>query len=74
VANVTVGIAPAGVMFDGKHLWVANLVSNNVTELDTAGNLLGTFAVGTSPSGLAFDGTHVWVSNISSSTVTRLSP
>jgi DNA-binding beta-propeller fold protein YncE len=44
-----------------------------VTELDTAGNVLGTFGVGYYPTGIAFDGQHIWVANSSANTVTRIS-
>ena len=37
------------------NVWVANYGSSNVTELSSAGALLGTLSVGTGPHGMAID-------------------
>ena len=68
-----VGTQPIGVAFDGANIWVANLLSNNVTKLRASdGALLGTFSVGTQPVGVAFDGANIWVTNFGSNDVTKL--
>jgi DNA-binding beta-propeller fold protein YncE len=44
-------------------MWVTNYGSNKVTELSSAGVVLGTYIVGNDPCGVAFDGASVWVAN-----------
>jgi YVTN family beta-propeller protein len=46
----------AAIVFDGTHIWVANVTGNSVTKLDMAGNVIATYNVGVSPIGIAFDG------------------
>ena len=55
-------------------IWVANINSNNVTELDGAnGSVVGTYSVGTNPYGIAVDQfDDIWVANVGSNNVTEL--
>jgi YVTN family beta-propeller protein len=74
VATVGVGTGPQGaaVTPDGKHAYVANDLSNNVSVIDmTSNNVVATVTVGTLPVGLAItpDGKHVYVGNKNSSSV-----
>ena len=62
VATVPVGSSPYGVAVtpDGKHAYVANIGSNNVSVIHTASNtVVATVPVGTGPVGVAVtpDGT-----------------
>ena len=59
VATVTVGTSPRGIAItpDGKHAYVANLISNNVSVIDT-------FLVAVAP-----DGKHAYVTNMISNNV-----
>ena len=71
-----VGIAQAGIVFDGANMWVTHSggrIGATVTKLQASdGTVLGTFAVGTDPRGLAFDGANIWVANHGSDTLTKL--
>jgi len=78
-ANLTtkfaVGTEPEGMAFDGANIWVANLVSDTVTELQAStGKVLGTFFLGgeTEPMGVAFDGANIWTANYGANNVTKL--
>ena len=75
IKTFAVGSAPAGVVFDGANIWVANSNAATVTKigpaLNVAAAVIGTFPVGQTPFGLAFDGAFVWVSNSLSSTLSK---
>ena len=74
-ATVAVGLSfPAGVLYDGTNIWVANAAANTVLRVDPTTNAAvgSAIPVGTSPSGLAFDGRTVWVANQVSDDVTRI--
>jgi YVTN family beta-propeller protein len=69
-----VGSAPMGVAIapDGKHAYVTNFESNNVSKINTATNLVeATIQVGKQPEGIAIapDGKHAYVANSGSNTV-----
>ena len=71
-----VGVKPVDLLYDGKHLWVANLGNDTLVKLDENGHVLLTVPV-EQPGALAFDGKNLWVTNtgfpvIPGSTVTRL--
>jgi YVTN family beta-propeller protein len=73
-ATVPVGTLPVGVAVtpDGKHVYVTNAFSNNVSVIRTAANMVvATVPVGTFPFGVAVtpDGTHAYVTNSNSNTV-----
>ena len=81
----TVGSDPEGVAVDSNgNIWVANkgngtvgTVSgdSNVMELNSSGDVIGTYAAGVEPDSIAIDSSdNVWVTNLDSSTVTELSP
>lgn len=59
---------PAGIAFDGSHLWVTNQLGNSVTEFNADdGSWIRTLSGPQygfdGPNGIVFDGTHLWVSN-----------
>jgi YVTN family beta-propeller protein len=74
-ATIPVGTSPRGVAItpDGKHAYVANVISNNVSVIDTSNNtVMGTpILVGDSPFLVAVtpDGKHAYVTNLTSNTV-----
>jgi hypothetical protein len=71
VTTVTAGLSiPHDVLYDGANIWTADLISNAVLKLDSAGAILQTVTVGVNPSQLAFDGTNIWVTNSGSDSVT----
>lgn len=71
--TVTVGTNPSGLAFDGGQLWVTNLGSGTVSEIDVAtDSVVNTITVGMSPGGAAFDGSHIWVSNYGSNNVSEI--
>lgn len=56
-------------------VWVANKRTNDVSRLDSAGNLRKRIAVGLAPTGVAVDANgRVWVVNQNSHNVVRLDP
>jgi hypothetical protein len=62
-----------GAAFDGANMWVANGLTNTVTELQAAtGKVVGTYAVGLYPTAVAFDGANIWVANNQSNSVSKL--
>jgi YVTN family beta-propeller protein len=72
--------SPAGVAFDGSHIWVTNATGASVTELNASTGAWirtlatpfgGTYAFSV-PEGIAFDGSHLWVANEAGSSVTEL--
>jgi DNA-binding beta-propeller fold protein YncE len=59
--------------YDGKHVWVANKMSNNVMKfLAKDGSLVDTIGVGQQHEALAFDGKDIWVANGGDNTITKL--
>ena len=73
VQTITVGSKPYAISSDGTHVWVGNVNSNDVTELNAlTGAVVQTIAVGSEPYALSSDGTHVWVANAGGNTVTEL--
>jgi len=68
-----VGDSPYAIAFDGTNIWVANLVSDNVTKLNAAtGAVVGTYPAGDSPRTIAFDGANIWVTNFMIDKVSKL--
>jgi len=68
---VTHGISPSAVVFDGRHIWVANQ-NQRVTSLDPAtGALVTASGTPSSPVALAFDGESIRVANCFSNNVER---
>jgi YVTN family beta-propeller protein len=72
IGTYPVEIAPAGIVFDGRSIWVTNSGSNTVSELNaTNGQLIGTYPVGTTPTGICFDGNAVWIANKAANNLLR---
>ncbi len=66
---------PTGMAWDGAHLWVADLATATVTELDPQGKPLKTLeAPGYAPSGLAWDGKRLWILDATDKAVYALNP
>ena len=61
VESFPVGRIPRDVIFDGQHIWVANMGSDSVSKLALDGQSVGEFPAGTLPQALAFDGSNLWV-------------
>lgn len=64
LTNVTTGFSsPFGIVFDGSHVWVTDVLAGTLLELDAAGGILRTvnFGAGTTPKQPAFDGANLWV-------------
>ena len=73
INTIPVGTTPYGVSSDGTNVWVTNLGSNTVSQIDaTTGSIVRTINVGNSPQGVSSDGTNVWVANSGSNTVTQI--
>ena len=73
------GYSPQGIAIDGSgNVWVTNIYNNTVTELNSSGTTIGTYAFGGSNlSGIAIDASgNVWVAGSFSGAlgVTELSP
>jgi YVTN family beta-propeller protein len=72
---ISVGNEPDGIAFDGTFIWVANAVSNTVSKIDPASNVVvATVDVEESPVGVAFDGAYIWVTNHVSNSVSKIDP
>ena len=70
VTTVTTGFtAPAGVVFDGANVWVADNTAAKVFKLDANGSILQTVTVGGGAGSLIYDGTNLWVPNSDPGTV-----
>lgn len=69
-----VGDNPAGIAFDGSHLWVANLDADTVSKVDPVTGAATAYPVGDGPFSVAYDGTSVWVTNSLGNTVSRIVP
>ena len=61
VESFPVGRIPRDVIFDGQHIWVANMGSDSVSKLALDGQLIAEFPAGSLPQALAFDGSNLWV-------------
>jgi YVTN family beta-propeller protein len=73
-ATIPVGTGPWGVAVtsDGRHAYVTNSSSNNVSVIDTASNTVtATIPLGTNPRGVAMtpDGRHAYITNYGSNNV-----
>ncbi len=67
---------PTGLAFDGQHLWVGDLDSAKLFEIDPAtGEVLASLeAPGYQPLGLAWDGAQLWVIDALDKTAYALNP
>jgi sugar lactone lactonase YvrE len=60
----TPGDYPAGLTWDGQHLWVSDFQTDRIYELNTEGKVLRSIASPAYyPMGLAFDGKYLWNSD-----------
>ncbi|ABF43436.1 conserved hypothetical protein [Candidatus Koribacter versatilis Ellin345] len=77
VPTFSYGAAPAGIAFDGQHIWIASSGDGRVIPLNTfdgSGAALGPGSVGTSPWALAYDGEYMWVTSYPDSAVYKFRP
>jgi sugar lactone lactonase YvrE len=57
----TPGNYPAGLTFDGQHLWVSDFRTDKIYELNTKGDVIRSIpSPAYWPMGLAFDGKYLW--------------
>ncbi|HBW21403.1 MAG TPA: hypothetical protein DEH11_21530, partial [Actinobacteria bacterium] len=68
---------PAAMAVTPGRLWVANSLSNSVSEIDTRTGVLVQALAGArygfdNPTGLAAEGRTVWVTNLAANSVTEL--
>ena len=70
------GTHPAGLAFDGRHLWVSDLAADRIYQLDpSSGNVLLSFASpGGDPTGLAWDGATLWCADNEKNKIYQLNP
>src|SRR3989304_529634 len=85
IPKVTVfraGAKPAGLAFDGEHIWVANAGDNTVSslrgegtvgQLTLSGQVIRTVPVGQEPVALTYWENSLWVASRGEGTVSRLS-
>lgn len=63
IRSVAVGQRPAHSVWDGKQLYVSNILSENISVLDVEGQLLNTIEFPGSPSSMQWDGERLWVAD-----------
>jgi streptogramin lyase len=74
VGTYAVGIFPDAICYGNGSIWVANVMGDDVTELNASdSSLIGTFVTGSGPSGCCYAGNSIWVSNYFSNNITKLS-
>ncbi len=70
--SVTEGFTqPLGIVWDGSHMWVGDLISGDVLRLDSNGAILQRVHTGT-PGFMTFDGANIWVPAVTSVSVIRV--
>ncbi len=63
--------------YDGRDIWVTNIVQHKVTRVNPVTSQRTTYALpltDLTPRGIAHDGTFLWTANYGSNTVTRVNP
>ena len=64
---------PTAMVLDGGRLWVADMVDNQVVEVDAASlHVVRSVAVPAGPSSLAVLGAHVWVTSLMANAITPI--
>ena len=64
---------PTAMVLDGRHLWVADMVDNQVVEVDAPTlHIVRSVGVPAGPSGLAVLGGRVWVTSVVANEVTAI--
>ncbi len=67
--------SPAGLAFDGKHLWVGHYTyTHPIYRFDLSGNIVGSVPLPELPTGIAVDGETVWVVSDHTDTIYRIDP
>ena len=64
---------PTAMVLDGRDLWVADMVDNQVVEVDARTlHIVRSISVPSGPSGLAVLGPHVWVTSVVANEITAI--
>ncbi len=66
---------PAGIVYDGTHLWVTNTSTDNLARIDPAtgtGTIVALPSGAEDPRGIVYDGTWLWTAN--KNNLTRVDP
>ena len=64
---------PTAMVLDGRDLWVADMVDNQVVEVDARTlHIVRSVSVPAGPSGLAVLGPHVWVTSVVANEITAI--
>ncbi len=75
LGTYSVGTSPYGIASENGHIWVANLDSDTVTELNAAdGSLIGTFATGDGPHAIIYSRGYIWVAQSYDDKVAKIDP
>jgi len=73
VGSVHLAGRPTAMVLDGRDLWVADMVDNQVVEVDARTlHVVRSVGVPAGPSGLAVLGPHVWVTSVVAGEVTAV--
>ena len=73
LATVPVPASPAGMAFDGRHLWVSSFADGTLTKLRACdGSVIDSFPAGNGPLGVVFDGRSIWVASYSEGQLAKL--
>lgn len=63
---------PQGLAFDGRSVWVTNLLGSVEVHRGSDGSLVHYFPMGGEPYAIAFDGANMWVTNVANNTLTKI--
>ncbi len=64
---------PTAMVLDGRHLWVADMVDNQVVEVEAPSlRVVRSVGVPAGPSGLAVLGAQVWVTSVAANEITSI--
>jgi YVTN family beta-propeller protein len=75
VDTIAVGSTPAGLTYDGRHLYATSSAEGSVSIISAATRtVVDTIAVGSGPTAIAYDGTNVWVSDTDGNSMHKLLP
>jgi outer membrane protein assembly factor BamB len=67
------GGTPAGIAFDGTHLYVSHFSSGNITKMTTTGEVLASYQISSGLHQIVFDGVDLWVTSYYEGKIYKLS-
>ena len=73
-SQIAVGQGPGPSATDGQAVWIANVLDDTVSRIDTESGRLSTIDIGGEPGGIATGSDFVWVSDSTAGTVDQLDP